>query len=143
MTLFLKTFVIVRPGLQIILLTIFLHFFGLPALHSYREMKVMVISSRRDTGGIQAPAITLSSRNPDTKIGWRNNIRGYNIIESTCKNFTAIEDCITKNTFEQSEVFKDVLLGFKAKQSILTTNLWSEDFTVAWAGRTYTHPRYS
>ena len=138
MTSFSKTFIIVRPGLQVILLTIFLHFFGLPALQNYREMKVMVISSRKDTGGIQGPAITLSARNPHTKIGWRNNIRGYNIIESTCKNFTAIEECITKNTFNQSDVFKDVLLGVKTKKSILTQNLWSEDFTVTWAGRTYT-----
>ena len=52
----------VKPLLQLCLLTIFLVFFGWPSLLRYREEAIMVITHVLDTGGIEAPAITMASR---------------------------------------------------------------------------------
>ena len=46
-----------RLSMQLVLLVIFLHYFGLPAVSRYQMREVMVVSSRRDTGGIQAPGL--------------------------------------------------------------------------------------
>ena len=54
----------IRPSLQLVLPVIFLHYFGLPAVSRYQKMEVMVVSSRRDTGGIQAPAIIIAALSP-------------------------------------------------------------------------------
>ena len=72
-----------RPCLQLVLLVIFLHYFGLPAVSRYQKMEVMVVSSRRDTGGIQAPAITIAAGNPH---GWRDNVTDLPRIEQKCKS---------------------------------------------------------
>ena len=97
--------IIMRPLLQLILLSIFLMYFGMPALQRFGDEKVMVITSRRDTGGIEAPAITIASKNPDTGIGRRNaNLaRGY-IIQTVCNFSTSqdMENCIIRHTFEQN-----------------------------------------
>ena len=57
----------VKPLLQLCLLTIFLVFFGWPSLLRYREEAVMVITHVQDTGGMEAPAITMASRQGSTK----------------------------------------------------------------------------
>ena len=104
----------------------------------------MVITSRRDTGGLEAPAITIATRNPDTGIGWRNasSASGY-IIQTVCNFSTSqdMENCIIRHTFEQNELAQNVLLGLKTRRSIMNSSndsLWTEDFTISWNGRTYT-----
>ena len=57
----------VKPLLQLCLLTIFLVFFGWPSLLRYREEAVMVITHVQDTGGMEAPAITMASRQEATQ----------------------------------------------------------------------------
>jgi hypothetical protein len=61
-------------------------------------------------------------------------------VEPKCGNYnSSIEDCIHQKTFTQTEAFKDVILGFTTKQSLLELdNIWTEDFTNSWSGRTYT-----
>ena len=59
---------------QIMLFVIFLLFFGLPVIERYQDMEVMVVTSKRTTEGIEAPAITIAAFNPQTKTGWRGTI---------------------------------------------------------------------
>ena len=54
------TLSIVRLFLQLLLLSIFLYFFGLPAIGKYLKQDVMVVEMNIDTGGIPLPAITIS-----------------------------------------------------------------------------------
>ena len=51
-----------RPVLQLILLAIFLFFFGLPAIETFGQKKVIVEEERRDTNGIPCPAVTIAAR---------------------------------------------------------------------------------
>ena len=48
-----------RLLLQILLVTTFLNFFGLPAIKKYQRKEVMVVETSKDTDGIPLPAITL------------------------------------------------------------------------------------
>ena len=128
-----------KPVLQLGLLAVFLFYFGLPAVERFRERKVLLVSSRRASGGILAPAITIMARNSQFE-GWRNvePPHSYDIIERKCSNKT-IEKCIHDNTFNRSELVNDVLIGFDERKSLIATeNLFSEDFTFPFVGRTYT-----
>jgi hypothetical protein len=73
-------------------------------------------------------------------MGWTGDFVGYHAIENNCGNHTSdIEACIDLNTYNQTEAFKDVLIGFTPTQSLLDLdNIWTEDFTSTWNGRTYT-----
>ena len=52
-------FLILRLIVQIWLFGMFMHLFGKPALERYLDKKVVVVTSRRETGGTEAPAITV------------------------------------------------------------------------------------
>ena len=129
-----KTFV------QFALFVVFLYFFGLPAIERYHEMKVMVVTSKRDTEGIEAPAITIAALNPDTLKGWKGNI-------SVVKDLTlsmgikcgAFEDCLAQNSYALEEVVKQMLRGFTKKTSLLNQmNLSSSDMTYYLYGQAHT-----
>ena len=121
-----------RPALQVVLLVIFLHYFGVPAVSRYQRREVMVVSSRRDTGGIQAPAITISALSPEDLSGWKS---GFEDASITCiSNISSIaQKCIEQKTYNQSETLNDVTLGYVKRQSLLNQDgLVTEDFTVTW-----------
>ena len=128
-----------RAVLQVFLLVVFFAYFGWPAVERYLERKVMVVKDQRNTGGIPAPSITLEVRNPYS--GWRHReIWG---VEKNCNNteeYNSIEQCIESNTFNQSEIVNDVLLGMIDKKSLQEEDedLWIEGFTSSREGRYYT-----
>ena len=130
-----------RPLLQLALLAIFLSCFGLPDIARYLARQVMVVKGRRDTGGIEAPTISISARNPETKNGWRGNTSmTYDLIDANCRGHNrneSVDQCIEARTYKKKEIFKDVILGFTAKKSFLEQDLFSEDFTTAWDGMHY------
>ena len=100
----------------------------------------MVMKSRRDTGGIRAPAITLAPKFPPSS--WNglkmNSSEGFDLIEKYCQD-ERVEDCIEKKTFNIEEAITDVILGFTDTKSLsIQKNLWTEDFTYSRAGRYYT-----
>ena len=113
-----------RLVLQMILLAIFLHFFGLPAIVKYLKHDVMIVETRVDTDGIFLPAITISGLVDE-------NVPCYS------QNLSI--DCIEANTYNLSEFLKGVLLGFGKNEAIsLDQNVVSEDFTSVKFGRQYT-----
>ena len=129
---------------MLMLMTIFMVYFGLPALGRFGEEKVMVITSRRKTEGIEAPAITIAARNPTTELSWRNSsYADKDILDAIC-NFTTshdMETCIVENTYEQNEMINDVILGYSDKKSLMNSTLasiWTEDVHASWNGRVYT-----
>ena len=67
-----------------------------------------MVSLKKDTGGIKAPAVTLGARNPDTDAGWKGKLENVTskVVERVCNFSTgsSIERCIEENTYNQQEL---------------------------------------
>ena len=129
--------------LQLILFLVFLFDYGLPAIYKYLEEKTIRIKVEKQGNGIEAPAITLAAWNKDTSIGWRNKskeiVHDFDALRFQCKHFDDIVQCVTNQTYEQSDFVKDIIIGYEEKQSLLSSsNFLVEDFTNVRYGRTYT-----
>ena len=66
-------------------------------------------------------------------------ICSFDLIGANCQHTkTSVVNCIEEKTFRQWDIFKDVVLGFTAKKSVLNKeNLFTEDFTTDWDGMFY------
>ena len=125
-----KVMVLVKLLLQILLLLIFLQFFGVPAINKYQQKDVMIVESTKDTEGIPLPAVSLlfAASAPE--------IQKY---RSCYKLYVSIIDCLKTNAPNVSTILKKTLLGYKKKTTLylgknnLTTNLGPN-----WAGIIYT-----
>ena len=128
-----------RPSLQLILVVFFLHYFGLPALSRYQEQRVMVVTSKKLTDGIDAPAVTVCARHPQYKRGWKVDVSGkHEIIKHVCKDLN-IYNCIDENTYAKKEIISDVLLGYSKKETLLNgQDIFIEDVTWSPNGKCFT-----
>ena len=129
-----------KPLLQMLLFVLFLGFFGLPSIRRYQMMKVMVVSSSHDTGGIAAPDITIVALNPGTMSGWKGDSESGHIdmLEKRCKDDNIV-NCIKSETFNSSDFFKDIIIGWVTRESLLAReSLLLEDFGIPLYGRYYT-----
>ena len=99
----------------------------------------MIVASKKESGGIKVPAITISVWHPESNKGWKTAPRtDLNIIEAQCSK-KPITDCIIEKTFNQTDVIKDVILGSSRKKSFMNqAEHWTEDLTFAGNGRFYT-----
>ena len=118
-----------RLLLQLALTSIFLIFFGHPAIKQFLAREVMVVKTMRESGGkIAAPSISINARNPKTKLGWK--VDGIGKYLETClrSNYSA-DYCIENGTYGQNEVFTNVFLGYKRMFSLMNIkNLWRKHF---------------
>ena len=128
-----------KPFLQLILLAIFLQFFGLPAIERYRKKEVLVVEEKRDpdevevkrgTDGIPFPAVTIiAGGQQGPKLCYDSDDGG------------SIERCIKNKSLNSSDLLKGVMLGYNGNGRIsynLTEDLLTEDSTQYWTGRYYT-----
>ena len=99
-----------RQLLQILLLAIFLHFFGLPAIQKYQRKEVMVVETTKTTNGIPLPAITLM---------FGNNAPENQEYRSCYHLNVSVEDCLEKNTPNVSKILHKILLGFEKKETLV------------------------
>ena len=127
--------------IQLWLLGLFLHFFGLPALERFHDKKVVVVTSTKESGGTPAPAVTIVvSGGNVTKSGWKESAYISGFVRNICNESNTTEtiiDCIERQTYDISEVVKSVKfgLGYYSKKVI---DPWIEEFSYVYAGRTYT-----
>ena len=115
-----------RPALQLVLLAIFLFFFGLPSIETYGKKEVIVVEKKRDNNGIPFPAITISA--------WMQNgpYECYNLTQS-------IEKCIEERSLSVSDLLKGIWLGYKRRLPInVTKDILTEESTHLWSGRFFT-----
>ena len=116
-----------RPFFQLILLTIFLAFFGWPIIETYGKKEVMTVEKKRNTYGIPAPAITISA--------WTQ-------IEQTdvCYDLDgSIEKCIDAKSLNRSDLLQGALLGFDTRTVVnFTEDMFTEDSNHLWSGKHYT-----
>ena len=119
-----------RPLLQLTLASIFLFFFGIPAIKQYLAKEVMVVKTMRDSGGkISAPSISINARNPKNKRGWKVDDT-WKYLERCLRRNQSADTCIENETYNQREVFNNVFLGYTRMLSLMnSTNLWRKDFT--------------
>ena len=112
--------------------------------------QVMIVRETINSKGIPSPAITIVGRQPP-KNGWR--INSGSKLEHTCKTYqdNQTERCIEENTFNKTEIVKDILLGSKSdlqavlkgqylsmNRSISVLQNLSPSFTVTIYGMTFT-----
>ena len=114
-----------RPVFQLILLTVFLYFFGIPIIETYQKKEVItVVEKSKNTHGIPLPAITIAfwTQNEQTDIC-------FDLDE-------AIENCIDTKSLNHSDSLKGALLGFKTRTAVnLTDAMFTEDSTQPWSGK--------
>ena len=138
---------VVRLILQLVLFVVFLHMYGLPALDRLNKKSTIVITTRWNTNGIQAPSFTISARSRTTGMGWKekhiSNAHSNDTIVHQCKGFSTVEQCLDSETFNSSDFIRGTLLGYEEKTSLSEKeNVWQPDFTYARYGRSYTfHPK--
>ena len=120
-----------RLSLQLVLASIFLFFFGIPAIKQFRAKEVMLVKTMRESGGkIAAPSISINARNLKTKRGWKvdDETESEKYLKS-CLLSNQSETCIEDGTYNQGDVFNNVFLGLTRRFSLLnSTNLWRKDY---------------
>ena len=126
--------------LQMVLIFIFLYFFGVPAIKRFLASEVMVVKTLRNSGGkIAAPSITINARNPKTLKGWRGDDRNAEKYLEACLQRNDSETCVDNETYKQSDIFNDILLGYRKKLSLMNvTNLWKKDYLRTIEGSIFT-----
>ena len=138
---------VIKLILQLLLFAVFLHMYGLAALDRLNKKSTIVIKTRRDTNGIQAPSFTISVRSHDTETAWKEkhitNIYSNDTLVHQCKDFPTVEQCLDSQTFKRCEIIKGALIGFETKLSLMEEEgVWQPDFTHVMFGRSYTlHPK--
>ena len=87
-----------KPMLQLVLLLVFLKYFGLPAVEEYRASKVMVVESRKASGGIPVPGVTIMAGTNHPWSSWRGGLLGG--VDQVCANFTSygsLDNCLVQS----------------------------------------------
>ena len=127
-----------RLFLQLTLTSVFLFFFGQPAIKQYLAREVMLVKTVRESGGkIATPSISINARNPKTKLGWKVDDT-WTYLEN-CLRSNHSENCIENETYNRSEVFNNVFLGYAKKFSLMNlTNLWRKHFAITDYGSFFT-----
>lgn len=128
-----------RFCLQALLLTLFLVFFGQPAIVRYMERKTYVLSDVRPSSGIQTPSITICPQHKVSGNAWKNVHRiqvlksksSHNLfvnISEVCKrNYTK---CVEEETYSLSEIVVNVHQGSGPESKDLENKIyWQESFS--------------
>ena len=130
---------ILKLIVQLWLLGLFLHLFGLPALKRFQDKKVIVVTSTKATGGTPAPSVTVVVRDKKTGTAWKKK-QLFGFVKKLCTDANTTEtisDCIGSQTYNLSEISTNVKMGLGYYARVVK-DPWSEDFSYRYAGRTYT-----
>ena len=127
-------FFISKVVTQLVLMIVFLWYFGLPALQKYQEKNVMVVKTQKSLGGIPAPKVTVCRRMSELKKSWGNGTA----VGNYCKDKKDIVKCIEAGTFNQTETVSRAEMGYDTKKPLTDPDIWTEDITYTKYGRCYT-----
>ena len=94
-----------RLVVQIVLLIVFLYFFGQPAITRFLKKEVVVVETLKQTDGIPSPAITISVP---------AQAKHHSCFD---KNVLA-EDCLKNAYLKQSEIIKSVIIGVSQQKEV-------------------------
>ena len=139
-----KAILLIKTGLQISLLVIFLVLFGWPAIQRYQAHTILVTTetSEPEPAGVVTPTVTVCARNTATGLGWRKRsgdiTSNKDVLRHQCSSEGDIATCILENTFNFSEVVGFARLGAVGGQPLMDDSIWTPDFTWMRDGRCYT-----
>ena len=108
---------------QLCLLGLFLHLFGVPAFLRYMEEETLVLESREATGGVPAPAFTLCGREASTGT-WRV-AGGLEGALRECNGSGKVFSCMQGQAWGREQVVGQVQNGGERLEE---TRLWTADF---------------
>ena len=119
--------------------------YGLPALDRLNTKSTIVIKTRSNTEGIQAPSLTISARSRTNGMGWKKKHISHDDNDTfvhQCKGFATVEQCLDSQTFASTDFIRGTILGYEKKLSLTEgEDVWKPDFTYVRYGRSYTfHP---
>jgi hypothetical protein len=121
--------------LQIALMVIFLYFFGIPSVNSYLDKQVLTVTTMKYPGKVAPPTITVLAYSPSNG-GWNQSVptNTFEALKTVCGDSDDMVSCLKQksHSLEQTVVAG---LGLNVKQSLMAPDLWIEDFTHAWFGR--------
>ena len=110
-----QIFVFSKLFVVVVLLAIFIKYFGLNSLEKYQEKKVLVTTSQKLEEFIQAPALTICPWNPDSMSSFPPNLTEEklgigNPFQTLCGhvegNASAIVDCIEELAYNLTDLVK-------------------------------------
>ena len=129
---------IAKICVQVVLLAVFLQFFGLKSLQRFEDKKVLVTSSEETLVELPAPAVTIcpgfSSWLHPEKITDLTNIVGQ-----VCNGSqgSQIHECVEAETMNGTSTVKGAARGYMGEE-VFGRNEWSSDFTRQDAGMCFT-----
>lgn len=134
-----------RVFLQIALLFIFLIFFGVPAIQKFQKKETILVSSKKFTNGIEAPALTIMGFDNDG-LGWKKPQDGldswasFKFDEHCAKlNMTTIDGCVENGTYHLTDVIKGAQYGLSKNDDSSPLNsstlFWTQDLTTPIMGK--------
>ena len=109
-----------------VLLILFVVLFGIPSIQKYQRKETIVISSRKLTNGIAAPAVTFIALSNDTRYGWKSKTNQTSFKNGRYTNTFLIDHCkeINQTDIEayihvDSFGLTDFLRRIRSKQQLL------------------------
>ena len=141
-----KIVVVVKTILQFPLFITFMIMFGLPSLKKYqRKETILVESETGDTGGIEAPAVTIQATN--NTLGWKSvqsseDFDSFELFQHCNRINLTVEECVKSDSVKLTDFLTSVeLLNVRnSSASILfdSSPFWKEDMTVTAMGKYFT-----
>ena len=138
-------------SLYSLLLVLFMVFFGIPSVEKYQRQETILLSSRKLTNGIEAPAVTFVVLSNTTGYGWKTKTNQTSsllgrytntFLLDHCKeiNQTDLEACISDDSFGLTDFL--TLATFDVRGSYegesLNRSSWREDMDTTANGRHFT-----
>ena len=132
-------FQVLKAIFQLGLLVFFFVFFGRPSLEKYLEKQVLTVTSKRDSGKVMPPAITIVAFDAENG-GWNQQVpkTGYEALLKVCGDREDMEACIKQNSRGLDDTIYVEREFCEDGVALTDRQLWREDFMLPWYGRSYT-----
>ena len=134
---------LLKAILQLVLLILFLYFFGIPSVRTYQKKETIVLKYEIDTNGIEAPAVTIQATQNTS--GWKSlggkvYWKSFEVFQHCARVNLTVEECIEEDSITLSDFLEDVRFGedLNASSSVLNSLFWKEDMSVTAWGRHFT-----
>ena len=112
---------------QVVLLFIFVYFFGIPSVKRYNSKEVLIVTTVIHPVKIHLPAVTVVAA-----------ASGLETLEKNCGESEDLRACVEESSPSLSETIH-AELGFSLRESLMAPDLWRVDFTgVVPYGQSYT-----
>ena len=139
---------LLKAILQLVLFILFLHFFGVPSFETYHKKETFIAKYEVDTGGIEAPAVTIQATQNNS--GWKSTGGGkvywksFEVFQHCARINLTIEECIKEDSIGLNEFLEDVRFGDdpNVSTSVLNSSFLKEDMAVTAWGHHFTFTNF-